>query len=159
MFQAVLRITLLVCCVFALGSVTKRACAQQHTAPGTGPWRSAPMLPIEPAPAESVDLTLMSGLFPQDSVRPSRRNYTWEGAGIGAGILGTLGAILLGGFCAYSDVHESCVGSYAGGAVVGVVIGGVIGGMIGGNIRKGPAPVPANNRMDQPSAFALKEPE
>jgi hypothetical protein len=106
------------------------------------------MLPVRAPRSLAITAPARLSWFPQDSVRDRRRNYTWEGAAIGAGVLGTLGGLFIGGLCGDSDSQDSCVGAYVGGALTSAFIGGIIGGIIGGNIPKGPADVPANKRLE-----------
>ena len=128
------------------------AVAQQQSVAYAGPRAPTPLLPVSPPAWLDVAAATLPDLGPQDSIRVRQRGYTWEGAAIGAAIVGTLGAMALGATCRASDTNDSCIGQYAGGAALGILIGGVIGGMIGGNIAPPSGDAPANKRMDLSSA-------
>jgi len=78
---------------------------------------------------------LPAALFRSEVRRAAARDHRWEGLGIGAGVVGLLGAIVLHGTC---EANESCTGPTIGGFAMGAVVGGVVGGLIGAQIPKGP---------------------
>jgi len=99
------------------------------------------MLPASPDLSHPVATTpTLPAFSAQDSVNVNRATYVWEGAAIGAGVLGLATAWLVGGFCGYNDARQDCTGAYLGGGFVGAFIGGIIGGMIGGNVQKSRQP-------------------
>ena len=66
-------------------------------------------------------------------------NFHLEGAVIGGGSLGVLGAFMGYDLCSTSDTHHgSCAGNALGLGLVGAVIGWTTGSLIGGLIPKGP---------------------
>ncbi len=61
--------------------------------------------------------------------------YAWEGAGIGAALLGLAGAVLVGGMCGDGGVG-GCVWSSMNGAILVAPVGIVVGGIVGARIPK-----------------------
>ena len=61
--------------------------------------------------------------------------YVWEGAGIGAALLGLAGAVLVGGMCADGG-DGSCGWSAMKGAILVAPVGVVVGGILGARIPK-----------------------
>ena len=138
-------------CVFVALPAPVSALAQ-HPVVATGPRMARVMLPARPPQMRQEVGSVQLAVVGADSVRARRPTYTWEGATIGAALVGTASAVLVGGLCGYSESRDSCVGSYVGGALTGAFVGGIIGGLIGGNIPKGPAVVPSNERSKVTSA-------
>lgn len=100
-----------------------------------------------PAPAQRLSPAAprYQASFSQDTAPPLThpRDHAWEGAKLGAGVLG-LGGLGVGyGWCAQGDSGDPTTFSYCApraliGGLIGATLGAVIGGFIGSTISSTP---------------------
>lgn len=146
--RRLLRATLAASCLIGTSIVPTIAGAQEAVAARYGPRPPSPLLPV--ALPQLGDSTPLPGT-PQDAAPADGQNHTWEGAAIGAGILGVLMAATFGGICAVSDTETGCSRYYVIGGITGALVGGVLGAMIGGNMWSA-GDTPAGQPAELPSA-------
>jgi len=78
--------------------------------------------------------TLGASPPPAPALSGPARDYRWEGAGVGAVMLGLIGAMMGDGMCE----GDHCFAPTVAFGLVGALVGGVTGGLVGSLIPKAP---------------------